>query len=317
MTIIIEQVLILSVMIAIGYFAYARKILKEDAKEILGQVVMQITFPLLVITKISNTHKSPQMFTEGAMVVGLTFGMIGLLLLTGIVSARLLRLKGTTKNAYTAHMMFGNVGFLAYPLFDAMFPNGQGILYAVLYNLVNDLFLWTVGIYYLTKHQNETGKSSLSHLVNPTTAAFFIGVIMLIWDIKLPYILNESLSRVGQATVPLSMIYIGISLAMIHIKGILKKPYVFVASFLKLLVVPLIAAFLLKGFAHYSGFHFAYIPIAVTVLQGAMPAMATVVVIARQYGSDDIYTAENVLISHIACLATLPVMAKILQILFA
>ena len=75
----------------------------------------------------------------------------------------------------------------------------------------------------------------------------------------------------------------------------------------------------IKAVIHFAAFAFdiqiGNVAKTVVVMQTAMPCMAMVVVLAKKFGSDDIHATENLFLSTILSLATLPLIYFIIQIL--
>ena len=63
---------------------------------------------------------------------------------------------------------------------------------------------------------------NLKNFINPNTIAFFIGIMMLLLNIHLPYFLFDPLEGFGKTTMYLAMLYIGAILAYINIKEIVR-----------------------------------------------------------------------------------------------
>jgi predicted permease len=82
---------------------------------------------------------------------------------------------------HTLHTMFGNIVFLGFPLFDALFPEGW-CFYAASYQLASNTITFTYGIYRLS---SGTQKSGLKSLLNVNTGALLIGFTIMI--LELPF----------------------------------------------------------------------------------------------------------------------------------
>jgi len=112
----------------------------------------------------------------------------------------------------------------------------------------------------------------------------------------------------GETTIPLSMLFIGLILSETKMEGfkdVLKRYPSFILSFIKLLFVPLLALLLLTALSDFVS------PMVkgIVVLQLAMPCGTIIPALAAQYESDYKFATENVFFSTILCVVTLPVMA--------
>ena len=127
-----------------------------------------------------------------------------------------------------------------------------------------------------------------------------VAIIMLLLGMKFLEPLNTALVMVGNATAPLSMIFIGAVLASVNIKVLYKKYSLYMVAAVKLLISPL-AIILLVAFLPIS-------PIikGVIVLQAAMPSQTMLSVLAKEYGSDYIYATEGIFVTTLFSVITLP-----------
>ena len=304
--VIVNQIIVLGVLVVIGFAAVKVKAIDEGINNSLAKIIVKITLPLLILTSISNLDMTADMLKNGIAVLITAYFSLLLLFVCGVITAKLLHLKGITKNVYIAHMIFGNVIFLGFPLFQALYPNGEGIFYAVLFHVASDSLLWTLGVYLLSKHDNSGSNSSIKHMINPNTIAFLTGSVMLVLGIRLPDTVNKAFSGLGQTTIYLSMLFIGAALAGISLKEIYKKHSLLVLNIFKMVLIPLGVAVLLNWLNHLFSLGIGDAAKTVVVLQAAMPAMATVAVLAKNFKSDYVYAAENVFVSTVLSLGTLP-----------
>ncbi len=304
--IIVNQIIVLGILVVIGFIATKFRMISNEIKDGIARIIVKITMPLLIFTSISNLNLTAEMLKNGIAVLIFAFISLFLLFGCGILSSKLLNIQGTTQNVYIAHMMFGNVIFLGFPLFQALYPDGQGIFYAVFFNIANDALLWTLGVYLLSKHADSQEGSGLKRLANPNTIAFVIGLFILGIGIPIPSAVNQALSGLGQTTIYLSMLFIGAALAGISLKGIYKRYSIFVLNSIKMIIAPIVVVLLLNWTNSVLGLGISDVAKIVIGLQVAMPAMATVAVLANDYQSDYVYAAENVFVSTVLSLVTLP-----------
>ena len=230
-----------------------------------------------------------------------------LLLLFGTISAKLLKLESKAYTIHRIHTTFGNIAFLGYPLLDSLFPGGKGLLFAVVYHIVVSSMLWTIGVMLFNKNKKIKLAQSLKHLINPNTIAFALGIVAFLVKLELPYILDKTFSGLGGTTIYLSMIYIGMMLSRISIKGTFKELQIYVVSVNKMIIVPFILLFVIKFTESIFGFEMDIIAKSVVVLQTAMPCMAMIVIIATEFKSDPELAAKNVFLTTLLSALTLPV----------
>ncbi len=311
--IIITQVLILAILVVIGIAATKLGLISGDLKEGIARLVFNITLPLLILTNLSELDLTPEIIRNSGLVILFSYAGLCLMLAVGIVSSGIQRLDPSKRTIHLLHSMFGNIVFLGYPLINTLFPGGEGLLYATLFHLASNSLQWTLGVYLLVRKEKVNWSAHLKHLLNPNTIALVLGLIMMGFSIRFPAILRKPLGGLGNTTLYLSMIYIGAILAQTNFRGILRKGYIIVLSMNKLITTPFLLILVLKSAETVFGFSLDETVASVVVLQVAMPCMAIIVVMAKQFGADEKQATENVLLSTILSLFTLPLVYFFLQ----
>ena len=83
-------------------------------------------------------------------------------------------------------------------------------------------------------------------LFSPAMIAAFVAALMVAFGIHTPAMIARPMTMVGNITVPASLMIIGSSMARLSLREIVGSPKVYVASVLRLSVVPLSVYFLFK-----------------------------------------------------------------------
>ncbi|HAG16400.1 MAG TPA: transporter [Bacteroidales bacterium] len=309
---IINQILLLAILTAVGSLAFRFKILEESAKEIIQKLVFYITLPLLIVTKLSVLEFTDEILKNGGLVVLFSFLIMILQLGLGKLSARFFALRKPQAVIHSLHHMLGNVVFLGFPLVDTLIPGGEALLYAALYQLVLNALLWSYGVIQLNPDDSQKGLKQFKKLINPNTIALSLGLIMMLLKIRLPDVLQQSLGGLGSTTTYLAMLYIGILLAQMKMKEIFSIS-IFTFSFTKLVFSPLIFMLSLLVLINYFLLPLNSVAFTVLVLESAMPGMTILVLLAKRYGADDALAMKNFFVSTVLSLITLPLILYLIQ----
>ncbi|HPE17014.1 MAG TPA: AEC family transporter [Tenuifilaceae bacterium] len=301
--IILKQLLVFAILIGIGAIAFWRKIITSEIKDNLSRIVIDVTLPFLILTTFANMESSETLLKNGILVFILAFLNLVILYVVGFVSSKVLGLNAAQKTVHSLHTMFGNIVFLAFPLLDALFPNGIGVFYGAVYQLASNMITFTFGVYKLS---SGTQKSGLRSLINLNTTALIVGAIILIVGFKLPYPIKVAFEGLGKCTGPLSMVYIGAMLAGLNIKKTIFKPSIYVLSFNKLILAPMILASLYFFTLKALGIEMSSVAFYVLILQAAMPCQTIVVVLSHRFNGDYQLAGANLFVSTILSVFTLP-----------
>lgn len=319
--IIVKQIIILTLLGITGFVAGKKNVLPQESQKHISALIIKITAPFLIFTTMGNYSFTHETLKNGVFIF--IFGVV-FILLAGFISlgpCKLMGIKDKAKNIYIAQSMFGNVIFMAYPLLEAMYGK-TGILYAIFYNLSNDAILWTLGVYLFNKHNTNSWKENLKHLINPNTLAFAGGLLLIavksmfkindisvynvVWDV-----FYTTFNGLGKTTIYLSMVFIGLLLAntkINSIKDVLSRARYLMLSLFKLLIVPIIAIFFFKLTNNY----FDSFVKKIVVLQLAMPASTVVSALALEYDSDYDAATESIFLSTLLSIFTLPIIVNLL-----
>ncbi len=314
-SVIIQQIFVLFILALIGLIATRLNIIQRDIKTGLTKIIFNITLPFLIITQISSLEVDRDILLNWGMVILFAFLSIILFLQIGRLSYRLLRLPAQKAPIHVLHTAFGNAVFLGFPILDAIFPNGDGLLYGIIYFLTQNTMMWTLGIFIFTREDHKRKIDSLKNLLNPNTIAFLIGLAMLLLNIKIPGFMFETLQGLGKTTLYLAMLYIGAILADVNFKAIVRNKSTFVLSFNKLILGPLILMVILRYVLAFTPLSLNATAQTVVIIESAMPCMTLMVILARKFGKDDFYATQNLSISTLLSIVTLPLVFYLSQII--
>jgi malate permease and related proteins len=311
---IINQIVFLGVLALCGIIAYRFKILQNSAKDVIEKFIFYVTLPLLIITKLSSLSFTNEILRNGALVILGTYLILFFQLFVGKMSAKVLGLKKPQAAIHELHTTFGNIVFLGFPLLDALFPGGEAILYAALYQLAVNTVMWTYGVYKLNPSTKEKGFRNFKKLINPNIIALCLGLIMMLLQIRLPQIIHAPLSGLGGTTLYLAIIYIGVLLAQTKIKNVFKQLDVYVLSFNKMFLLPTFFIFLFGAIFQLLNIQMGPTAFYTLILESAMPGMAILVLMAKRFGGDDELAMKNFFLSHVISLLSLPFVLYMLQL---
>jgi len=304
--VIAEQILIAGIIVFVGAVGSWAKIINEQVKLSISRLVFNITLPLLILTTFSGLDVNHEILVNGFWVI--VFSLLSFVIMhwVGKFSALLFRLPERSAVVHELHTMFGNIVFLGFPLIAALYPEEEGLLYATVYYMVTSFVQWTYAVARLKGQTNVSLRQRFRHLLNPNTVAFLVGIGLFFVQIRLPDIVEVPMTRIGRVTAPMALLYIGASLTGTHIKGILKRVDLYALSLNKLILVPMIMLLIINFFIAQFGIELGSMARTIIVLETAMPCMSMIVIMARNYGAADDRASENVFMTTILSLLTLP-----------
>ena len=292
----------------IGATAARFGVLTGETKDMLSRVIFNISLPLMLFSNFLKLDATPRLIANSFTVVTVSFLVILFMLIAGWAFSKIYKISTKEIPVFRTHSMFGNTIFLGFPLIAALYGE-EGLLYASMFQLVSTIMMWTVGVVVLTHGNGKTWKQSLRKVINPNTIATVAGLLLFMFSIKLPKIIITPLSELGSANTWLSMLYIGALLVLSDVGGILKRKSIYLVSFNRLLLIPALIISIFYLFGAVGGLTPDKLVASVIILEASMPCMVTVVIMAKEMGSDDRQAAGNVFISTIISILTLPLVA--------
>ena len=315
MLLIFSKVLVVFIYIGVGIIANRLKVLPEESVKHFSSLVMGITVPCLVISSITGQDLNGDMYRNTILTLLLTtLVLIVTAFATTFVSDRIFPWKDQQDRNVLASAMTGcNAGFMGLPIASAVF--GELVFYyLVIQNIANNLYLFVMSLAQLHHRESEKSSKSLSEklkpLVNPTSVATIVSLIMLFAGIHLPEYAMDIVTTLGDITIPLSMILVGVQLGGADFKKLIADKALLITSVMKLIAVPALALLILAPMP-------ADPVVKLTVLLGmCFPSAVIGVAVAAQENKNYQLMAEAVAITTLLSVITLPVWIIIISYLY-
>lgn len=298
---IFTQILVLFLLILIGYMCRYKSLLDKHTTTGLTKLVMNLFLPSMIITSMQIDF-NPTLLNDIFYLIVISIFMY----LTTILIAFLFKFfikKDINCGVYQYVIIFSNVGFMGYPVIEAVLGK-EAIFFTAIFNLPFNFFVFTIGTYLLNKHNNEY-KFTVKSLISPPIVAVSIGIFIFILQIKLPLPIFNTLDMLGSITTPLSMIVIGSLLANSSIKETFSNKNLYLVSFIRLILVPYIIYLILNPYIKKP------LLLGVPIVISAMPAAANTAIMAKSYGANDKLASQAVFITTLASIITIPIISTL------
>ncbi|SHI61152.1 hypothetical protein SAMN02745975_00234 [Geosporobacter subterraneus DSM 17957] len=309
----LNQIFILFLLILIGYGCKKLHVISNNMNQDVSKLVTSVALPALIISSLSSYSFTREALARSGILVMISCAVYALSILIATFAPKLLKIEGSTRDIFQFITVFSNVGFMGYPVVNAIYGE-QGVFYAAIYNLPFNAVLWTYGVMVLSRPLMEKNAAALDQrgsidfklLVNPGLISVFIGFGLFVTSTKLPGPIFSAFQMVGNTSTPLSMIFIGSILADTKINEIFANNKIFMAGCMRLLVIPLLVLGILKAL-DFQGI-MAGIPVLIT----GMPAAANCAIMSTRYGNDYQLASQAVFVSTVLSMVTIPAIAMLL-----
>ena len=301
-TILFMQMIKLFLIMCIGYTLYKINIIDDHTKAHVTKIILYVTTPALIVHSfIDNmTGEERKILIE---LFATAMALYIILPVIAVIIALILRIKKCERGMYIFMTVFANVGFMGFPVTEALFGS-VGVFYAAVFNCVFNLFLYTLGVmlmYYGTD-ENNSFKDIINgkRILNPGVICCFVSVIIFAFNIPVPKVLDEVLASVGSLTSPLAMMLVGASLAVMNVKELFGGVRIYLFTALKQIGIPLLLWPLIRLFIQND------MLASVTLLMASMPVANTAVLFATEYKKDEKLAARGIFITTVVSLITIP-----------
>ncbi len=307
MGVIFISVIKLFMMLFAGFAARKTGVIDDHTTKGLSALLIKVTLPALIFTSMQKEF-SPALLRESFVITALSFGVYGIYFIIALITGRALGGEKKDTGVYQFAILFSNVGFMGFPVLGSVFGQ-ESIFYAAMFNIPFHFFVFTLGVYLMTRGHSEDAKFDFKLFLSPGIVMTVAGFLCFVFSIKLPAVVYDPLKFIGEVTIPLSMITVGSMLTEVHPKELLAGWRVYFISFMRLAVLPAVVFLFVRLFTDNP------MMITVPVVIAAMPVAVNAPLIAHEYKGNALLASRLMFLSTLLSLLTLPVVLLILKAL--
>lgn len=291
---VIQQVFILAILMAVGYIATKKNIINEEISSGFAKILTNIALPALIISSFTFTYSKDIIDKIAIMFIY----SIAINIITIIMAKFAFKKYNKEKKSILKFgTIFPNSGFMGLPLILEFFGQ-EGLLYASIFTIAYHSLLWSYGDSLLSKDGEKFNLKKL--MSNPPLVGIIIGIIIFLFKIKLPYIIEEPISMFSTLTLPMAMLILGEKLTKIDIKSSIKDMNLYYGCFIKLILAPVLAFIflrILKADPLLTG---------IIVVMQALPTAVVLVVLTERHRGDVDFASKFTIMSHLLSIITIP-----------
>lgn len=252
---------------------------------LVSSLMTNIGAPCLVFSSLLKITVEPR---DLGLMAGMALAGLGI---TSLIGGGVLKAAGLSGRAFLPPLVFANTGNMGLPLCLLAFGE-TGLALAVTYFTTIVIIHFTIGVGYVS------GSSSLSTLMRiPVLYAVAAALAFMVTGTQAPVWLVKTTGLLGDMTIPLMLITLGVSLSLLRVSGIGRA---FSLSVLRLVMgfsvgVGLAWAFDLEGAVR-----------GVVILQSSMPVAVFNYLFAQRYDRSPEQVAGIVVVSTALSFLSLP-----------
>jgi hypothetical protein len=298
---IFSQMLIIFALMLIGLFLCKKQMISKESSKDFSSVVVNICAPMQLIMSVLNNNGTSANRSDLVHFFLLSVLTYVVMVLFGFVVNVLLGVPKSSQKDYHLMTIFGNCGFIGIPVAQSLFGT-ESLIYVAAFNLCYNLFMYTYGIWLITSDMKGISMADqLKKFMNPGNISCIITILIFWFQIQVPKQIQSLCTYAGQPATFLALVVIGISLADMSIKEMIRDKRFFLFTIIRFVLFPIIFVSVLKLFITDLLIR-GTLALMIAVPIGNMPAM-----MRAQYGQDDHLLVKGAIITTILSVITITI----------
>lgn len=302
-SVILSQMIQLFLILALGYFLFKIGLFNKDMNRRITRLLLDVTLPATILNSVLSQTQRPS--GNSVWMAFLIAGVMYLALpVISYLLVKLLRLPKDDQGMYMFMSTYGNVGFMGFPVIQAVF-GAESVFYTAIFNVIFNISCFSLGIvmiHYGDRRNTEKVTFSWHALVSPSTISSLAAVLIYVLDIHFPEILCSTVNTIGNVTTPLAMMLIGSTLATMNPREIFSDWHVYPFAVIRQFLLPLLLWPLLSKLVTDSWL------LGITFVLFIMPSANTCVLFATKYHRNEQLAAKTVFITTFLSMLTVPLL---------
>ena len=287
--------------VIVGYMAGKLGYMGGEFDRKLSSLVINWTCPALILSSAMTGELPDRKFILPLLAIS----VVTYVVLTGLAFwlPRYVTRRREDEGVVGFAMMFGNVGFMGYPVVASIFGH-EAVFYAAVLNVVNTFAVFTVGTILVTGKGEVEGHHFQKKVLysSPMLSAYLTMLIVALEIDNIPACVSQPLTMIGNITVPAALLIIGSSMSQLPLRALMGNKTVYVTTFLRLGAVPVSMYFLcsLLGFDAYV--------VNINTVVIAMPVATYGTILCLRHNRDTTLMSEVTFITTVLSMITIPLL---------
>lgn len=301
-----EVMMTLFALVAVGYVAGKLGYLGGDFDRQMSRLVINITCPALILSSAMTGELPDRRFILPLLAIS----VITYVVLTGVafLLPRYLTKNREDEGPIGFALMFGNVGFMGYPVVASIFGH-EAVFYAAVLNVVNTFAVFTIGTVLITGQGKVEGHRFQKKVLysTPMLAAYLTMLIVALQIDNIPGFISQPLTMLGNITVPAALLIIGSSMSQLSLRSMLGNRAVYAATLFRLALLPIGIFYLCRAIG------FSEFVVNINTLVIAMPVATYGTILCLKYGKDTTLITEITFITTLLSMVTIPALTLLMM----
>lgn len=168
------------------------------------------------------------------------------------------------------------------------------------YLLAFNVICYSYGVYLASSMGENKEKFQWKKLLSPGTFSSVIAILIFVFHISVPAPIETFVNYLGDTSIAMSMIIIGISLAQMDWKSAFSKKEYYIFSFVRMFLIPLVLVY----FSNFLPFDKTVIGVYQIMI--CMPVASMTCMLSQEYSGDGSEAAKIISITTILTVISAP-----------
>ena len=294
---VLSSVLPVYLLLVAGVVLRRTGVLRREHDDGIMRAVYVVMLPAFMLDKIlgSDVLRSGSVVFS-ALLMGFLMMVAGMLI--GFLVGRIIGLeRGNGMRTFALAAGYQNFGFTAVPVVEILWSTGA-LAVLFVHNIGCEIAMWSVGVMVMSASSGMQWR----RMINGPLIAVLGGLVLVALELDqhVTGAPRKALSMIGVGAVPLALVVIGSSISDLFTAERHTGKIVIGSALVRLVLAPMVILAAAK-----------FLPLAaelkqVMVVQAAMPAAVTPIILARLYGGRPAVAAQVVVFTTALSLFTLP-----------
>ncbi len=300
--VVFRQMSVMMLMLCVGVVSAKAGVVDAETNRRLSRFAIAVPQSATILASAMDLEESVSALTVlGVLGVGCV--MYAVLIALGLAVPRLARVKDADRGVYSFLTIFGNVGFMGFPLVGALFGS-RAVFYAALLCVIFNLLCYTVGVRFISGGRD--GRFTWRKLLSAPLISSALAVAIVFLPVRWPEPVREATRQLGDMILPLSMIIVGASLGEQKLKDVFLDGRVYAFAPVRLLAAPVALWAVLGLFVKDK------LLLDVVTVLGGTPAASVCAMLSIQYGANEKLATRAVFLTTVLSLGTVPLICWML-----
>jgi len=296
----------MAVCIILGFALRKARVIDERSEKTMSEILSKAILPFSILA--SSQYQYSREVARGMAAVAIVSGMYYLITLIAIgLIMKKSRVDDSEKRVMHTSMVFANTGFLGMPLMYALFGS-TGLLFAAIYNLMYNLFFYTMGVHILSREPKFKFRGIF---INAVSISSIASIVLFLIPWRMPAFITDTLNLVGNMTTPLAMIVLGSIFVTVDFKRLFTdvKPYIVILF--RMIIFPALMFIGIFAFKNIMGGEILSVTATSIVLITALPVGTMNVIYSEKFNTAPKFAAKTVILSTFFMIVILPIIINL------